>query len=466
MANICVVLTRSFFLPEDCFDSFAGGLVVGDVCLRFFAFFELVEDFSLSPCWRKLSFRGVPVLAMAARERIISVWAAILILFSLPASLAGLQVGISGVLGKMICLGVPSPSLPFLCLEGVLGKSTCSSRLRSVPGVRGTVRSEPLTSGLFTSLGELSPWMSCSISVACLARELVFEGAFPGLDWEVDTGRVTAAGLKSPGAEEEGVDCCCSCTLPLISFSLLAVTFGISWGGFFSVFVFSRDLVGPLSAASFLLLSSLSFLLPELWESWACASSLPLSSMCFLPVDLDLFPDFKFFKDSGCGASTWLVLAVEDSWLRMLRSCLREFLFPFFCCSCGGIDFSVCFNNLTPDWGSAEHLIVWTLRLGLLALRITGFVRGAVCKSSFSVCMTQLDDDVFIAVGMVILVLEVGGWTSAEDSKHKILLWGGMRSFGTFCWLVLPAGKGWTTFPTKVCAVPLIQRNKFGKVRQ
>ncbi|KAI6078572.1 Acetyl-CoA acetyltransferase, mitochondrial [Aix galericulata] len=60
-----------------------------------------------------LSFRGVAalVLAMAARDRIISVCAAMLTLFSLPVSLAGLQAGRSGVAGGTMIRGVALSSL-------------------------------------------------------------------------------------------------------------------------------------------------------------------------------------------------------------------------------------------------------------------------------------------------------------------------------------------------------------------
>ena len=107
--------TFAFFLlldePEISF--FAGGLARGSGCLRFLLL-KATGVTNPAPSWRKLSFSGVPVLAMAARDRIISVWAAMLMLFSLPASLAGLQEGRSGVAGGTRGLGVPSPSLPSL----------------------------------------------------------------------------------------------------------------------------------------------------------------------------------------------------------------------------------------------------------------------------------------------------------------------------------------------------------------
>lgn len=85
-----------------------------------------------------------------------------LMLLSLPASLAGLHVGMSEPLGGMRCFGVPSPSLPFRVRTGVLGQSLPDS-------------SWPLWS--FAEEGELRAW----ISAACLARPLVFESAFGGL---------------------------------------------------------------------------------------------------------------------------------------------------------------------------------------------------------------------------------------------------------------------------------------------
>ncbi|KAI1242009.1 Acetyl-CoA acetyltransferase A, partial [Lamprotornis superbus] len=63
-------------------------------------------------CW-VLSLRGVAVLvlAMAARDRIMRVCAAMLTLFSLPVSLAGLQAGRSGVAGGTMMRGVVLSSL-------------------------------------------------------------------------------------------------------------------------------------------------------------------------------------------------------------------------------------------------------------------------------------------------------------------------------------------------------------------
>lgn len=467
MANRCALLTRSFF---------AGGLAVGEDGLRFLEFFELVGNFSPTPSWRKLSLRGVPVLAIAARERIMSVWAAMLMLFSLPASLAGLQVGTSGVLGGISCLGVPSPSLPFFCREGVLGQSADSSWLQPDPEVRERQMSELAAPGLLTGVeGELRPWMSCSITAACLAREMVFEGAFVAWDWGLDVGWVTAGGLKSLDAEDEGVNCCCcSCMLPLISFSLLAVTFGISWEGVLFSVRPSHDLAGAFSASSFLLVSSFSFLVPdfsaesegnelELWESLAFAPSPSLSWLCFLSADFDLFPDSDFFKASGFEASPLLALALcAGSWLWMLWSCLREFLLTgsFWCC-CGGMGFSAFFTKPPSVWGSAEHLTVCTLLLALLPPKIVGFVRVAGCILSFSVCRTVPD----VAGDEVVpVVLAVCGWTSEGVSKHKILLC--LGAFAESCWPVFSADTGWTNLLARCCSVPGIQKNMVKEVRQ
>lgn len=113
----------SFFLS---LSFLAGDTTEGEDSLRFLETFTPAGDFFLSaPSCRRLSLSGVPDLAMAARERIMSVWAAMLMLFSLPASLAGLQSGTSGVFGGNRCLGVPSPppSLALLWREGVLRQS-------------------------------------------------------------------------------------------------------------------------------------------------------------------------------------------------------------------------------------------------------------------------------------------------------------------------------------------------------
>jgi len=103
----------------------------------FLFFTVLLKDLN---CW-VLSFRGVAalVLAIAARDRIISVWAAILTLFSLPVSLAGLQAGRSGVAGGTMILGVALSSLKRRQV-GVRTLSVVSSVcLSPTPdGVRGT----------------------------------------------------------------------------------------------------------------------------------------------------------------------------------------------------------------------------------------------------------------------------------------------------------------------------------------
>lgn len=166
-------LTLDFFLLleelESCSSFFAGGLCSS--CFRFFAL-GMADFPALASSWRKLSFRGPPVLA--ARDRIMRVWAAMLILFSLPASLAGLQEGISGVAGGGRCLGVLSPSLLSLCRDGVLNPSVCSSCARPGPGVLWRGRSGPLAACLFGGVAAGAwPCMSCSISAACLVRGLV-----------------------------------------------------------------------------------------------------------------------------------------------------------------------------------------------------------------------------------------------------------------------------------------------------
>ena len=105
-----------------------------------FRFFVVFLEDALNCC--VLSFRGVVEVAleMAALERIINVWAAMFTLFSLPASLAGLQAGKSGVTGGTITLGVLLSSVKRL-LEGTLipsvGSSLCLSPAAE-PGVRGT----------------------------------------------------------------------------------------------------------------------------------------------------------------------------------------------------------------------------------------------------------------------------------------------------------------------------------------
>lgn len=118
-----------------------------------------------------LSFRGVAalVLAMAARDRIISVCAAMLTLFSLPVSLAGLQAGRSGVAGGTMIRGVALSSLKRRQV-GVLTLSAGSSMcLSPTPdGVRGTGNS------LFSTalLVGLCHWMSGNISTHCLVNGL------------------------------------------------------------------------------------------------------------------------------------------------------------------------------------------------------------------------------------------------------------------------------------------------------
>ncbi len=62
------------------------------------------------------------------------------------------------------------------------------------------------------------------------------------------------------------------------------------------------------------------------------------------------------------------------------------------------------------------------------------------CVLSFSVCWTDRDVDVFVAGGKVVLVvLVVCEGTSAEDSKHKILL-----CLGPFAVSSLPVFSGVT----------------------
>lgn len=247
---------------------------------------------------------------MAARDRIMSVWAAMLMLLSLPASLAGLQVGTSGVFGGIRRLGVPSLSLALFCREGVLGESVIWPWLWPVQGVLGRLGSKVPAPGLFPGVdGELRPWMSCSISAACLAKELVFDWAFEPLDWG-DVSCEVADGLKSLGDGDVGVDCCCcSCAPTFISFSLFAVTLGISWP-FFSVRP-SRGLVGVFSTASLLLLSPLSFLVPflaesevvlaEVWRSDVFGLPSLLPRLCFLSIVLDPFSFSDFFASSDFG---------------------------------------------------------------------------------------------------------------------------------------------------------------------
>lgn len=81
----------------------------------------------------------------------------------------------------------------------------------------------------------------------------------------------------SLNVEDDG----CSFTLPFISFSLLAVTFGISWEGVFFSERPSRALPEAFSVGSFLLLSSFSFLVLdddlEVRDSLAFAPSPSLS---------------------------------------------------------------------------------------------------------------------------------------------------------------------------------------------
>lgn len=84
--------------------------------------------------------------------------------------------------------------------------------------------------------------MSWSISAACLARALVFEGAFEGL------GRAGAC----VGAVDEGA---AGCSRPFSSFSLLAVTLVVSWARFSA----RPSLDLPFSVVSF------SFLLEDFW---------------------------------------------------------------------------------------------------------------------------------------------------------------------------------------------------------
>lgn len=63
------------------------------------------------------------------------------------------------------------------------------------------------------------------------------------------------------------------------------------------------------------------------------------------------------------------------------------------------------------------------------------------CVLSFSVCWTDCDVDVFVAGGFAVLVvLAVCCFTSAEESKHKILLC--LGTFAASCWLVFSADKG------------------------
>lgn len=106
------------------------------------------------------------VLATAARERIMSVCAAMLTLFSLPVSLAGLQAGRSGVTGGTITLAV--------LLEGTLIPSLGSSLGLSpapAPGVRGPGPSE-LSGSFATGLGH---WPSGSTSVVGLLGAFITE---------------------------------------------------------------------------------------------------------------------------------------------------------------------------------------------------------------------------------------------------------------------------------------------------
>lgn len=133
----------------------------------FLFFTVLLKDLN---CW-VLSFRGVAVLvlAIAARDSIISVWAAILTLFSLPVSLAGLQAGKSGVAGGTIILGVVLSSLKRRQV-GVRTLSVVSSVcLSPTPdGVRGTGNS-PFSTVLLVGLFHC---MSCNISTHCLVNGL------------------------------------------------------------------------------------------------------------------------------------------------------------------------------------------------------------------------------------------------------------------------------------------------------
>lgn len=174
---------------------------MGVVCLRFLAFLLVAGDVCPAPSCRRLFFSGVPVLAIAvaARDRIMSVCAAMFMLLSLPASLAGLHVGKSELLAGARFFGVPSASLAFLVLTGVLEQSLADSSWLLSFGVEGEF--------------ELCVLMSCSVSVACLTRALAFEGAF-------EDGAVVCAGAVDEAGE--------GCSPTFSSFSLFAVTLVVS----------------------------------------------------------------------------------------------------------------------------------------------------------------------------------------------------------------------------------------------
>lgn len=74
-----------------------------------------------------------------------------------------------------------------------------------------------------------------------------------------------------------------------------------------------------------------------------------------------------------------------------------------FCC--GGVGFSASFMKASAVWGSAEHLTVSILLLGLFPLKMEGFVRVTDCVLSFSRCFTDPDGVLFLGGNLLDLVV-------------------------------------------------------------
>ncbi len=374
-----------------------------------------MADFTaLASSWRKLSFRGPPVLA--ARDRIMRVWAAMLMLFSLPVSLAGLQEGISGVAGGGRCLGVLSPSLLSLCRDGVLNPSVSSSCARPGPGVLGSGRSGHPATCLFGGVAAGAwPCMPCSISTACLVRGLVLHEVLLEL---LDTGAVDFAteGVTSSVGHASVWRWQLSS-----SFSLFAVT-----PGEFCKAVFSEDLSAGFNCF-FSRDSScvLSFVLPAGFCFGPVADNFETIPPSFFCDACDFFDDSDLMTASGSMA--FLEDFAFDTTIRFGPFSVT-LLFEASFCWWNMVGFSEFF---IPSLGFTSGSL--TVSILLLQVSETKDCFGSVCVISFWTCRAGEEvtaEDVGVLVCKEFWPAAV---VSGVTSKQSIRRWLGLVALTLFC---------------------------------